>query len=219
MKEIKIVFFGDSICYGQGISINKGWIPKIAEKLDVLAEKYQLDITVTNAGVNGNTTRLALERMPYDIQSHNYDIVIIQFGMNDCNYWLSDRGLPRVSKKSFEANLIEIIERANNFGAQKIILNTNHPTTRNDVFPGTHNSYQESNEAYNSIIRNIKKERKDIVLADIEQCIKNMTTQGDFQLQDILLPDCLHLSLYGHELYFDFIYPIIETEVISLINR
>ena len=30
-KELKIHFFGDSICFGQGVSIIHGWVPRIAK--------------------------------------------------------------------------------------------------------------------------------------------------------------------------------------------
>ena len=114
---MRVFFFGDSICYGQGISVHKGWIPKISSAF----EDNKLDVLVANSAVNGRTTRQALETMPFEIQNYKPEILIVQFGMNDCNYWLSDKGLPRVSKKSFKANLEEIITRGFNFGCKKIL--------------------------------------------------------------------------------------------------
>ena len=43
------------------------------------------------------------------------DVMTLQFGLNDCNCWETDRGLPRVSEEAFRANLIEMIERARLF--------------------------------------------------------------------------------------------------------
>jgi hypothetical protein len=57
-----------------------------------------------------------LERFPNDLQQHRPDIVTIQFGLNECNCWVSDGGLPRVSEAAYRANLIEMIERARRFG-------------------------------------------------------------------------------------------------------
>lgn len=100
---MNIYFFGDSISFGQGVSIDLGWVTKLSAKLRI---KFpQQDITAINSSINGNTTRMALERMPYDIQSHDVDILVIGFGMNDCNYWETDKGVPRVSPLAFEANL------------------------------------------------------------------------------------------------------------------
>ena len=42
---------------------------------------------------------------PYDVQSHEVDVLVVGFGMNDCNYWMTDKGVPRVSQNAFRANL------------------------------------------------------------------------------------------------------------------
>ena len=86
------------------------------------------DITIINGSVNGSTTRLALERIGNDLQLQRPDIVLIQFGLNDCNCWISDEGHPRVSPRAYGANLHEIIDRARLFGANTILLATNHST-------------------------------------------------------------------------------------------
>ena len=106
---IKIFFFGDSICFGQYTSPHESWVTQISEKLNEVASERQFKILIQNPSVNGNTTRQALERMPYDVQSHEPEILIVQFGMNDCNYWETDRGMQRVNPQSFEANINEII--------------------------------------------------------------------------------------------------------------
>ena len=76
----KLIFFGDSICTGQHISVHKGWVAQISQSLEGIA-------TILNSSVNGRTTRQALEDMPYHIQEQHPDMIVIQFGMNDCNYW------------------------------------------------------------------------------------------------------------------------------------
>src|SRR3989344_2181705 len=108
---MNIFFFGDSICSGQGVSVHKTWVTRISQNLENLEKKYKIPITVTNSSINGNTTRQALERIHYDVLSHGVDIILIQFGMNDCNYWSTDKGLPRISKQAFKSNLLEIIEK------------------------------------------------------------------------------------------------------------
>lgn len=213
MKQIRLVFFGDSICFGQGISIHKGWVPRIGEKLEYLSSEIKKEIYTVNASISGNTTRDALGRIAYEIQSHQYDIVVLQFGMNDCNYWETDKGLPRVSMKGFEANLHEIIDRVLNFGAKKIIMHTNHPTTRITNFSGCDFSYQQSNEEYNQIIRAVSNERPEAVLIDIESKIKESVSKGLFELKDLLLEDGLHLSLNGHDVYYDLVFEEIVTAV------
>jgi acyl-CoA thioesterase-1 len=219
-KPIRVFFFGDSICVGQHVSIHKGWVTKISASLSELAQKYQRDITVVNASANGRITRQALEQMPYEIQSHHPDLLIVQFGMNDCNYWQTDRGLPRVSPKAFKADLEEIITRAFAFGAHKVFLNTNHPTGLDQqVMPFTSICYEQSNEQYNRIIREVASSQDArVTLNDIEEAFKTYTNNSREQRLTLLLPDLLHPNERGHDLYFKVIYPVIEEAILELIN-
>jgi acyl-CoA thioesterase-1 len=216
--QLKIFFFGDSICFGQGVDVSKGWVSKVAQSLGKSSSKMGVDTAVFNPSINGNTTRMALERMPHDIQTQEPDLVIIQFGMNDANYWDSDRGHPRVSPLAFVANLKEIINRAFNSGARQVILHTNHISGRNKVNM-THTSltYQQSNEYYNTLIRNVAKELNGrVLLNDLEKAFFNYIRAGKGQVSDLLLPDLLHLSEKGHELYFETVCPLVTKVVEEL---
>lgn len=210
----RVIFFGDSICFGQGVSIHKGWVPRLAAHIEHLAARLGRELVIVNASVNGNTTRQALERMPYDVQSHGVGVLLVQFGMNDCNYWLSDKGHPRVSPAAFAANLSEIIQRGITFGAQKILLNTNHPTTRTDeLMPGSDKCYQDSNRIYNELIRQVARQHPEhVLLNDIEQIFVKECRNG-IRLDDLLLSDKLHLSAKGHDLYYSEVCPHLEQAI------
>lgn len=210
-----LVFFGDSICVGQGVSLHKGWVTRLAAHVESLAHSLGSDVVVVNASVNGSTTRQALERMPYEVQSHGVDGAIVQFGMNDCNFWESDRGLARVGPEAFFANLLEIVDRAVHFGARRVILNTNHPTTRRTrVMPWAPCSYQESNERYNSLIREAAACRPQYVtLVDIERHVLEQVGSDRAVLESLLLPDGLHLSEHGHALYYSLVSGPVEALV------
>ena len=205
IRPLRITFFGDSICVGQGVSIHSGWVTRIAAELDRVAETYGSEIVVTNASVNGNTTRQALERMPYEVQSFGVDVMIVQFGLNDCNHWQTDRGLPRVSPEAFAANLKEIMDRGRLFGARRIFLHNNHPTTRDrETMPGTSTTYEASNRRYNAIVRQVAAEAPDDVrFTDIESAFTRLVGGDRAKLQPFLLADGLHLSRQGHDVYFE----------------
>lgn len=219
-KQFRIVFFGDSICVGQGVSIHKGWVTRLSALVEAIGREYHRDIVIVNASVNGNTTRMALERMPYDVQSHGVDLLLVQFGLNDCNYWLSDRGGPRVSERAFEANLHEIIDRGMRFGARQIVLNTNHPTTRDTgPFPGTNRTYEQSNRAYNRIIRRVAKSRPGhLSLNDVEKHFLRQVRTNKQQLSELLLDDQLHLSEAGHDAYYRITEPLVEHAVRGMLR-
>jgi acyl-CoA thioesterase-1 len=220
-SPIRTVFFGDSICFGQGVSLHRGWVTRAAAGLAELSERLNRDFLVVNASINGNTTRQALERMPYDVQSNGVDVLIVQFGMNDCNYWQTDRGLPRVSPHAFSANLEEIAARAIAFGARKILLNTNHPTSRDaEQMPFAAVSYEESNRRYNELIRTAAAtlDPEIVVLNDLERAFAHATDGSPERLSELLLPDGLHLSALGHDLYFDVVYPVLEAVVSEMLD-
>jgi lysophospholipase L1-like esterase len=221
MRTLKVFFFGDSICVGQHVSIHKGWVTKTSAKLSELGEKYKRQVIVSNASANGRTTRQAMEQMPYEIQSQHVDILIVQFGMNDCSYWQSDQGHPRVSPKAFAANLEEIIARAFNFGVQKVLLNTNHPTGRDQqTMPFTDITYEQSNEQYNRIIREVATTSDlRVILNDVEKAFKTYARGNRDRFSELLLPspDLLHPSERGHDLYFEVVYPVVESVVLELI--
>ena len=208
-----LIFFGDSVCAGQYVSPFKTWVTRISEKIALLPEGE--NCIVMNQSVNGNTTRMALERMPFDVQSHGADIILIQFGINDCHFWETDVCLPRVSKAAFEANLQEIIARSRVFGAAKVIINTNHPT--NKYIGHLKKNHNDGNLLYNESIRKIARMDGAIELIDIEKKINALLEQGA-SLADFVLNDGVHLSFKGHDFYFETVYPVIERAFKETVN-
>jgi len=219
-KIISILFFGDSICVGQGVSINKGWVQQIVNVLDEQLEGLETEVLVTNSSVNGRTTRQALEDMPYHVQGQNPDIVIIQYGLNDCNHWATDKGLPRVSQRAFAANLLEIVERATHFGAKFVLLNNNHPTYRDtEKFPNTDRTYEAFNKQYNSITRSVAVELKGkVIFQDVEDHFNILLERGG-DIRQYLLSDGLHLNEDGHRLYYDLMTPVMTSVVEQLLKK
>lgn len=216
---MNVAFFGDSICNGQGLAIHKGWVTRISASLCALANQFQTEILVINSSVNGRTSRQALETMPYEIQRSKIDVLIIQYGMNDCNVWESDRSHPRVSPLAFEANLKEMIDRGRTFGCKAIFLNTNHPTGRDTTcFPHLPVTYEQQNRAYNHIIRTVAASDSNLLFNDIERVFQQSTNGDRERLSRLLLPDLLHLSEDGHDLYYNFVYPRLATCVKQLLG-
>jgi lysophospholipase L1-like esterase len=200
---MNIFFFGDSICFGQFVSPHRVWVSKVAARL---ADLYP-SVLVQNSSTNGRTTRQALEDMPFQVQANHPDVIYIQFGMNDCNYWTTDGGVSRVSLLAFEANLTEIIVRAKLAGAKLIILATNHLTPRVIPFnniPGVVISYQDSNSIFNSSIRSVANQQN-VALIDNESHWIESGYENSEALEKLILPDGVHLSEAGHGVYAEFI--------------
>ena len=90
---MKIVFIGDSVtegCFeltnrpgGFDVIYDRGncYVSYLEERL---TKAYpEKNIEVINAGISGNTTEQGLERLDRDVLSHNPDIVVICYGLNN----------------------------------------------------------------------------------------------------------------------------------------
>lgn len=214
---MRFYFFGDSICFGQFVSPHRIWVNQVAARL----ESRHPGLVLQNPSVNGRTTRQALEDMPYQVQSHCPDVVYVQFGMNDCNHWVTDNGTTRVSMESFAANLSEIILRARLAGARQIYVATNHPTPRltpYDNIPGVSISYQDSNQLFNAAIRSVAKEQG-VILIDNEAHWVGSHYNTPAALVDLVLPDGIHLSEAGHAVYAEFVSSQVEATLAPCADR
>jgi lysophospholipase L1-like esterase len=202
-RTITVVHMGDSITFGQYLDPSLRWTTLIEDQLnDSFGD--DVEIRAFNRGISGETTRMGLERFPRDVQDLRPDVMTLQFGLNDCNCWMSDEGLPRVSEAAFRANLVEMIERARRFGARAIVLATNHRTMRRDVLPSGE-VYEDANERYSEIVREAA-EATGVDLCDIRAAFDPF---DDEQLAAMLLPapDLLHLSEEGNSAYAEAIWP------------
>src|SRR5215471_1793010 len=152
---ITLLFMGDSITFGQYVTPTLRWSDLVASRVNRAFECDEGEsLSFYNHGISGETTRQGLERYPRDVQNVHSDVMTLQFGLNDCNCWETDRGLPRVSQMAYRANLIEMIDRARHFGTQQIILSTNHCTLRHKKLANSR-TLEENRILYNTIVREV----------------------------------------------------------------
>ena len=214
---IKVAFFGDSICLGQGVSIHNGWVVRLSDFIEKKLDNSSPSL-IFNSSYNGRTSREALLQMSFEILDHKPDILLIQFGMNDCNYWKTHHGVPRVSIKSFKENINEMIFRSFNSGIKYVVVNTNHPTPKNSKFEYANLSYEESNCLYNEALREISRTSDNFVLNDMNKKIQKFLSNNNLIAEDIVLKDGIHLNQFGHELYFDFTSKVMEDLIKKSLN-
>lgn len=94
----RIVFFGDSITAGYGLSPDQAFPALIQQKLDSNDMAYE----VINAGLSGETSAGGLGRIDWILRSKP-DIFILELGGND--------GLRGLSLAETEKNLAEMVKR------------------------------------------------------------------------------------------------------------
>jgi acyl-CoA thioesterase-1 len=209
-RALTLVYMGDSITEGQYVRTELRWTEIISDRLHRKFLQSPVNLMLLNEGISGETTRQGLERYARSVQVHQPDIMTLQFGLNDCNCWVTDRGLPRVSLAAYRENLKEMIDRARAFGAREIILSTNHPTLRRKVLLSGE-SLEDGRRRYNDAVRNVADEKK-VTLCDIEAAFGGVS---DDELDTLLLPypDHLHLSPKGHLKYTAAIQPYVEASI------
>jgi len=108
--EQKILVLGDSISAAYGMSLEQGWVARLARHL----EDETPGVEVVNASISGDTTAGGLRRLPPLLQAHRPDIVIIELGGND--------GLRGYPINSLAQNLTGMVELAQGAGARVILV-------------------------------------------------------------------------------------------------
>lgn len=204
MDRLKIVYFGDSIMVGQYLPPECSWVSLVTERLQL--DNQDLDVSYRNNSVSGDTSLMGLLRFPADVQEHYPDILIIQFGLNDCNCWKTDLGVSRVSEILFPIILKEMLLRARNLAIPRIVLMTSHPTLKGKMC--NNKEYELCNLRYASIVRALALEEQ-VVLCDIRNEFKVRLTKYGC-LASYLLEDGIHLSEKGHQLYSEILYPTLS---------
>ena len=106
---IHIVAFGDSATAGWLVPHEQAY----PAQLQALLRKKGYDVTVTNAGVNGDTTAGALKRFDQAI-APGTDIALVEFGINDLRM--------RVPRQRMRANLSEIVQSLRKRGIAVLLI-------------------------------------------------------------------------------------------------
>ena len=182
---------GDSITEGQYIGAPHRWV-------DIVSNHFGGGVVqFFHSGVSGDTSRQGLERFPKAVQILEPSIVFIQFGHNDCNFWATDNGCPRVSLTAFEENLKEMFKRSILHGAQDVFYIAPHPTLIDQTFD-SETSYEDSRRDYVLAMERVAEELSCPLIDPSHEFL-------GYDLSDLLLLDNIHLSTVGHQVYSDMV--------------
>jgi acyl-CoA thioesterase-1 len=189
MKTPSILFLGDSLTYGYNVSSNDSFPSIIGKKLN--RKFVSKKIKIINAGVPGDTTKMALLRL--DSYLKNYFIVmgVIFLGAND--YLLQE------NTENIYHNLKEIIHKLKNHHKIKILLIEFLP-------------FQEyQRKEFKGIYEKLKIDFPDIVLIPdvMEEIIQN---------PELVLDDGIHPNEKGYQIIANKIYPFIEKELSNVLS-
>jgi lysophospholipase L1-like esterase len=181
-ESLRVVCFGDSIT---GVYYHTGGRLAWSHLLEGLlrAAHPRADVKMLNAGVSGNTTAAALERMERDVLSRSPDLVVIMFGMND---------VVRIPPETFAANLTSLVQRARERGMEVVLA------TPNAVQDGDADRPRARVASYAEIVRRVGL-TLGVPVADCFQRFASLAAGGGYAWTRIM-SDAVHPNLHGHRL-------------------
>lgn len=113
----RVLALGDSLTAAHGVAPDEAWPPLLAKRTGWV---------VTNAGISGDTTGGALQRLPGLLEEHTPALVLVTLGGNDM--------LRRLPQAQTVANLGQILALVKARGAKAVLLATPKPSIAGAVF-------------------------------------------------------------------------------------
>ncbi|QDS99095.1 SGNH/GDSL hydrolase family protein [Adhaeretor mobilis] len=180
---------------------------------------YNLN-SISNEGIGGNRTDQARLRLNKDVRAKDPDVVIIQYGINDC--WVDD-GIPtgpsrvpldagdqvdhpNASRGNYLNNLTDIVQSLKADGA-KVLIMTPSPVsyTRNPKWR------LDRERLYAEAARKVARNEK-VMLVDVWQLFLDYDAQPGQNLDDLLI-DAQHPGALGHRMTADALKDILLVPV------
>ncbi|MBY6222383.1 arylesterase [Marinobacter nauticus] len=132
-----VLVVGDSLSAAHGVPSETAWVELLRDRIN----SRELNWTVVNASIGGETTDGGLRRLPGLLETHDPTIVIIELGGND--------GLRGFPPNVIESNLANMIEQVREIGATPLLVGMQIPpnygqrytTMFADIFPTLSDRY------------------------------------------------------------------------------
>jgi len=211
-----LVAFGDSITAGVYVNVEEAF-PSLLRKTT------SLEVVV--AGVPGNNTEQAKQRLTSDVINYQPDLVLIEFGMND--HYLVDFGNYNILPVKFKENLEQMILKTKEKGTKPFLINiqpviegdekdyyySRHPVAYYEPFGGVNGVIDYYNEIILELARNTNTPLIDINKAfrEAEKTLKLTLTDLISTKENSGRSDGVHPTPKGHLLYAETILTALAT--------
>lgn len=212
MKAFRIVAFGDSLTYGYGVLSHVAYPSRLAKELP--EKRPQIDWEIYNRGINGDTTREALQRLDAHVLQLKPHLCPILLGSNDSAL---NEGQYRTPWE-YERNLSQMIEHllatkhgdsAFNDGYCLPLLITPPPVVDTDFYPFT---TTDRLELYRDIVLKLANSYR-LPVIDIFASFTEVHEKKGFDAYDALFQfDGVHWSNAGYDIF----YALIEQKILEL---
>ena len=181
-NDCRILLYGDSISKGVVYDEQKQKYVVIAENYAALVQN-RLKGIIHNAARFGNTIIKAVQRFPAELQETKPDVVVIEFGGNDCDYNWEEiaanpggKHLPKTELETFRTGLVQLIDSLQRQAIVPVLLtlppidadryflwiSKNNPVKQHNILEwlGSVTKIYWWQERYNSMIINIAEETR-----------------------------------------------------------
>ena len=197
-----ISVFGDSITFGRGNNINRGWVGRLRK---VFEQKDPYN-AVYNLGVPGDTSKDLVKRFDVEASSRikylregDRHVIILAIGLNDSRL---NKGKVETSLKDFEKNVNSLIKKAKKHTKEILIIGL---TPVDEILTKDYEDTSFSNERiqkYNDLLREIS----------FKQGIPFLDIFSELSLinYEILLKDGLHPNSEGYKEIFELVKIFLE---------
>jgi acyl-CoA hydrolase len=171
----RVVALGDSLTAPHGVTPEQAWPTLLAAKTGWV---------VVNAGISGDTSDGALQRLPGLIEEHNPQLVLVTLGGNDM--------LRRLPQGQTTANLGRMLALVKAHGAKAVLLATPKPSLAGAAF---------NNLSAAEFYREVAKENQVPLIEDaIAEVLSDTRLKGDH----------LHPNVAGHALLSEKIFEALK---------
>ena len=199
----KIVLFGDSIIRYNHNKLLIDWSQNLKVMVNEnFPNKYKF-ITKTIVGLNSTQAVRVFNQLTNKIQIKNA-ILIVQLGINDSWHFKSLYGKPNVSFQKCKMNFLKIINKAKKSMTNEIFLVSYHKLLNNRL-EINNKTINENLGPYLKLIKKICYKEK-IKFIDVSINTKNIKSKKMCRP----LPDGIHLSQYGAQVYSKLIFKTIQ---------
>jgi len=212
-----IFMLGDSTTAPRPGAVRKVY----AERVDDALQSSGSGLAVYNAGLGGNTTREARERLEHDVLRYKPRVIVMQFGINDSavDVWKTPPATePRVPLHEYLDNLRAMIAMSQQAKVRVILMTTNplrwtprlksmygkapYDPTAEDGFDALHLA------AYNEALGKLAKELQ-VPLVDVRAAYPGFAVKHGTTI-DGLLSDGMHPNDLGHQLVSELLLPVVR---------
>jgi lysophospholipase L1-like esterase len=205
-----ILAFGDSIVFGRGNNIDRGWVGRLRRYFE--AKDYYNG--VYNLGIPGNNSTDLLNRFETECTARikkNYPedrfIILIGIGINDSKF-VDTKDNPETEPAKFKENILKLIELSKKYTDEVIFIGlTPVDESLTDPYETTF-FFNERIKQFNDTVSECCKDKGTLFLDMFSELQKLDYTK--------LLDDGLHLNAAGYDKMYEIIKDfLIENKVID----